>query len=126
MVTIIYSYSASYYGLGSEISFILEGTVMMIAGLVSAYPLIRLIRMNIIILILCITGLALSIVNYLSSERCISKIGPYCDEVYLIDLKIGLIITFSLAAIHTLINIFYLSKEKRRAMARSHPTMMNA
>jgi len=122
---IVNSYSTYYYGLFTGFFLVFGGIIMMVIGLRPSYPMNRLIRMYTVTLMLCILGLISSIINYTLSTRCSSVLVRYCDDNLGSNLKISLIITFSLSVIHTAINLFYVPTEQKRAISRSNADIIN-
>ncbi len=122
---VVNSYSTYYHGFWTGGFLIVGGILMMVIGFRSSYPLARLMRMYVVDLIFCAIGLAFSITNYAISDHCFSTSTWYCDDSLASNLKIGLVIIFSLAIIHTAFNIFYISKEQKKAIAISNSNILN-
>jgi hypothetical protein len=124
IVLAVNSYSSYYHGFWIGSFLIIGGIIMMVAGLRSAYPLGHLSRMYVIDLIFCIIGLAFSIANYTMSNRCVSPSVWYCDDSLESNLKLGLLVIFGVAFIHTIFNMFFISKEQRRTISTSNPNVL--
>jgi len=124
---VVNSYSNYYYGFWTGVFLDIGGIVMMIYGLKLMAPVNRLIRMLIFIALPCLTGFIYTIVNYCMTSPCQSTTSTYlCDDSLFRNLKLSLLIVFSLAAVHTPMNIFYLTKEYNRALKQSYPTILNS
>ena len=59
------------------------------------------------------------------SNQCSSTIYWYCDDSLAHNLKLGLVLTFSFAIIHTIINIVYIFKQQTQAISTSNPNVSN-
>jgi hypothetical protein len=122
---IVNSYSTYYHGFWTGAFLIFGGIIIMVIGFRSAYPLAQLMRIYMVDLIFCALGLVFSITNYTTSNRCDSISTWYCDDSLANNLKIGLMIIFSLSTIHTICNMFYISKEQKRVIATLNPNIFN-
>jgi hypothetical protein len=122
---VVNSYSTYYHGFWTGAFLIVSGILMMVIGTRSSYPLAKLMQMYAVDLVLCIIGLIFAIVNYTLSNRCHSMRTWYCDDNLASNLKIGLLIIFIFAIIHTIFNILYISKEQKKAISVSNPNVFN-
>jgi hypothetical protein len=113
---IVYSYHRYYLGFIGGGFLIGAGISMLIAGCRTTYVMVYLVRMLTIVLIFCILGFILSIVNYTSSTRC-TFIFDTCDLVAASQIKAVLVALFVLATIQTIINLVVTSNAHRTTLA---------
>ncbi len=117
------SHSTFYHGFWTGPILMVGGILMMVVGFRPAFPLVQLTRAYYSELILCAVGLFISIIDYSTSSKCTSTLFWYCDDSLVSNLKIGLVIIFSFALIHTIFNMVYISKQHKQAISRSNPNV---
>ncbi|UJR35384.1 hypothetical protein I4U23_028141 [Adineta vaga] len=122
---IVNSYSSYYHGFWAGSFLIVGGIIMMITAAKSHYPLIRLVQYYSINLGLTTVGLVFSIINYSLATKCTLFSSLYCDDDLASHLKFFLIITFSVAFIHTIINMVIVTREHQRTVSRSNSSVAN-
>ncbi len=123
LAIIINSISSYYSGFWSAVFLIVGGIIMMVAACRSAYPLQKLTVNYILNLSFCTIGLIFAIVNYTITSPCSVTSFWYCDSSLSGHLRIALLVLFILALIHTIINMIVVSKEHKRALSKTHPSL---
>ena len=119
---IINTFSTYYHGLWSGSLLIIAGAIMMIIAARSHYPLMRLLPIYGFNLGFSTVALVFSAINYSLTRQCNSL---YCDKSLANQLQLSLIVTFSVALIHTIANLIFVLREHRRTVAVANAMFVN-
>ncbi|CAF2392793.1 unnamed protein product [Rotaria sp. Silwood2] len=125
LAIVVNLYSSYYNGFWAGIFLIFGGSIMIIIGFRPSFPLFRLVQMYMFTLAFSTFGLAFSIVDYSLSTRCTSISSLYCDDSLAINLKVILLITFSISLIHNSINMIVIAQEQKRILTKSNRRILN-
>ncbi|CAF3387440.1 unnamed protein product [Rotaria sp. Silwood1] len=121
LAIVVNFYSTYYNGFWAGIFLVFGGSIMVIIGFRPSFPLLGLMRLYIFTLVFSTMGLTFSIVDYSLSARCTSISSLYCDDSLASNLKVILLVTFTVALIHTGINMIVISKEQKTILIQSNP-----
>lgn len=121
IVLIIESYSTYYRGVWAGGFLLAGGICMLTMACRTSYSTTYMIRLFILVLLFCVFGLVLSAVNYGTSTKCLSSLSYRysCDQKLVTILKIVILVVFVVATAHTLINIFVVNNEHKKAMLKA-------
>ncbi|CAF0779886.1 unnamed protein product [Adineta ricciae] len=119
---IINTFSTYYHGLWCGSLLVIAGATMMIIAARSHYPLMRLLPLYGFNLGFSTVALIFSAINYSLTRQCDSL---YCDKSLANQLQLSLIVTFSVALIHTIVNLIFVSREHRRTVALANAMFVN-
>jgi hypothetical protein len=117
---IINSYSTYYRGFWMGGCIIGCSISMLFAASQASYNLLRLTQSFTVVLIFCVLGSILSVLNLSQSTQCQSIYYIYsCDREIATNLKIAILAISLLATVHTIVNMIIISNLHKRTVLSS-------